>query len=223
MDLLRVISHHRARLATPIRTVQKIYNDSDLDGFPFADSVFTRGRAPTNRPLLLIEPNYKVNGEDKSKGQNSKKSSKVEGKSVVAPSDSKTKDTPTSDVKTIDKVTSDAKEGVVKDKKPNLDTNIRDKNVDATLSDGKLNDKAAESENSPVTEQKPSRPAMEENIVLGVALDGSKRTLPIEEGMDTASAEVKELSKSVSGKGSTLSEKDKKDGNTHSSTSSDKK
>lgn len=224
LDLLRVISHHRARLATPIRTVQKIYNDSDLDGFPFADSVFTRGRAPTNRPLLLIEPNYKVNGEDKSKGQNSKKStSKAEGKSVVAPSDFKTKDTPTSDVKTIDKVTSDAKEGVVKDKKPNLDANIRDKNVDSTLSDGKLSDKAAETENSPVTEQKPSRPAMEENIVLGVALDGSKRTLPIEEGMDTASAEVKELSKSVSGKGSTLSEMDKKGGNTLGSTSSDKK
>ncbi|KAJ6989795.1 mechanosensitive ion channel protein 2 [Populus alba x Populus x berolinensis] len=28
LDLLRVISHHRARLATPIRTIQKIYSDA---------------------------------------------------------------------------------------------------------------------------------------------------------------------------------------------------
>nr|XP_043631772.1 mechanosensitive ion channel protein 2, chloroplastic-like [Erigeron canadensis] len=225
LDLLRVISHHRARLATPIRTVQKVYNDSDLDGFPFADSVFTRGRAPTNRPLLLIEPNYKVNGEEKSKGQNSKKStSKAEGKSVVAPSESKSKDASTSDVKTVDKVTSDAKDGVMKDKKSTSDATGRDINVDAASSDGKPSNKAVESANVTVTEQKTSRPAIEENLILGVALDGSKRTLPIEEGMDTsASPEVKELSKSASGKGSTSSEKDKKEGNTHSSTSTDKK
>ncbi|KVI08645.1 Like-Sm (LSM) domain-containing protein [Cynara cardunculus var. scolymus] len=195
LDLLRVISHHRARLATPIRTVQKIYNDSDLDGFPFADSVFTRGRAPSNRPLLLIEPNYKVNGEEKSKGQNSSKksNSKVEG-------NSKTKDTPpsppASDVKSIDKVPSDS----AADKKPNSDEKPNNKVADSS-------NKAMESEKPSVTEQKPSRPpAMEENIVLGVALDGSKRTLPIEEGMELDS-EVKELSKS-------LTTKDKKDGST---------
>lgn len=214
LDLLRVISHHRARLATPIRTVQKIYNDSDLDGFPFADSVFTRGRAPTNRPLLLIEPNYKVNGEEKSKGQSSKKStSKTEAKSV----DSKTKDTPVSEVK----------EGVVKEKKPNPDI-IKDKNVDtsssSSSSDGKPSNKSVENENLSATDQKASRTAIEENIILGVALDGSKRTLPIEDEMDTtASGEVKELSKSASGKGPTSSEKNKKDGNTLSSTNTDKK
>jgi MscS family membrane protein len=32
--------------------------------------------------------------------------------------------------------------------------------------------------------KKESRPAFEDNIVLGVALDGSKRTLPIDEGMN---------------------------------------
>lgn len=212
LDLLRVISHHRARLATPLRTVQKIYNESsDLDGFPFADSVFTRGRAPTNRPLLLIEPNYKVNGEEKSKGQNSKSSIKSSSKTEVA----KTKDTQTSD----------SKEGpVTTDKKPNPDTTI--------TSDGKSSNKAVESdinhtdskktvenEKSSATEQKTPRPAMEENIVLGVALDGSKRTLPIEEGMDTEVKE-KELTKSMSTKGSPSPEKD---GNTPSSTSADKK
>ncbi|KAJ8543999.1 hypothetical protein K7X08_025617 [Anisodus acutangulus] len=52
LDLLRVIRHHRARLATPIRTVQKIYSDADLDNMPY-DSAFNRGAAST-RPLLLI-------------------------------------------------------------------------------------------------------------------------------------------------------------------------
>ncbi|KAD7478596.1 hypothetical protein E3N88_01732 [Mikania micrantha] len=215
LDLLRVISHHRARLATPIRTVHKMYNDSNLDSYSFTDSAFTRGRAPTNRPLLLMEPNYKVNGEEKSKGQNNKTSvksnGKTEGKSAGVPSDSKTKDSPPYDVKTIDKkINSDTK-----DKKPNPEITIRDKDVD----DGKPNIKAIGSDS--VTEQKASRPsAMEENIVLGVALDGSRRTLPIDdEGMDTASLEAKELTKSISTKGSTSSEKDKRDGNTLGSNS----
>ncbi|KAL8248848.1 hypothetical protein R6Q59_005716 [Mikania micrantha] len=205
LDLLRVISHHRARLATPIHTVHKMYNDSNLDSYSITDSAFTHGRAPTNRPLLLMEPNYKVNGEEKSKGQNNKTSvksnGKTEGKSASVPSDSKTKDTPPYDVKTIDKkINSDTK-----DKKPNLETTIRDKDVD----DGKPDIKAIGSDG-----------IMEENIVLGVALDGSRRTLPIDdEGLDAASLEAKELTKSISTKGSTSSEKDKKDGNALSSNS----
>ncbi|CAH1437005.1 unnamed protein product [Lactuca virosa] len=188
LDLLRVISHHRARLATPIRTVQKIYNDADLDGFPFADSAFARGRAPSNRPLLLMEPNYKVNSEDKSKSQTNNNKSSV--KSNTKTPDSKTKDTPVAaDVKNINKEVS------VTDKKPNSD---------ATSS-------------STVTEQKGSRVVtnnnntMEENIVLGVALDGSKRTLPIEDEEMESGGEVKELTK-------TVSTKDKKDGSTPGST-----
>ncbi|KAI7741653.1 hypothetical protein M8C21_003661 [Ambrosia artemisiifolia] len=201
LDLLRVISHHRARLATPIRTVQKFNNDPDLDSYPFADSVFTRGRAPSNQPMLLIEPTYKVDGEEKSKGQNNKSSIK-----------SKQKDKPTSDVKTVDnKTTSDPKDK----KPPNPETSRRDENMD----DGKPPNKAVESDG--VSEQKASRAAMEENIVLGVALDGSKRTLPIDEGMDTATAQVKEPTKTV--KGSPSSEKDNKDRNTLSSTTTDRK
>ncbi|KAL4577891.1 hypothetical protein LXL04_014006 [Taraxacum kok-saghyz] len=192
LDLLRVISHHRARLATPIRTVQKIYNDADLDGFPFADSAFTRGRAPSNRPLLLIEPNnYKVNADEKSKSQNNKSSIK---------SNTKTKDTSpppgppqASDVKNINKAEGSGS-GSVTDKKGNSDA--------TSASEGK------------------GRGTMEENIVLGVALDGSKRTLPIEEEMESDSGEVKELTKTASSKGL---DKDKKDGNAPGSTGSDKK
>lgn len=210
LDLLRVISHHRARLATPIRTVQKIYNDADLDGFPFADSVFTRGRAPSNRPLLLIEPNYKVNAEEKSKSQTNKSSVKSNTK-VEVKTDSKPKETPpppSSDVKSV------TKEASVTDKKPNsVATSSSSDATSSSSSDGKGSEKA-----SVVEQQKgTTRGTMEENIVLGVALDGSKRTLPIEEGMD--GGEVKELTKTASTVGL---EKDKKDGNAPASTGTDK-
>ncbi|KAK9285305.1 hypothetical protein L1049_024496 [Liquidambar formosana] len=66
-----------------------------------------------------------------------------------------------------------------------------------------------------------SRPALEENIVLGVALKGSKRTLPIDDGMapPPAPAEGKELAARRGGNGSQTAEKDKKD-NQSSSTPS---
>eukprot|EP01018_Ginkgo_biloba_P040141 Gb_11686 [translate_table: standard] len=55
LDLLRVINHHHARLATPIRTVQKIY-DSETQNVPFGDS-------RSGRPFLLIESSTKLNGD----------------------------------------------------------------------------------------------------------------------------------------------------------------
>lgn len=61
----------------------------------------------------------------------------------------------------------------------------------------------------------PSKPALEENIVLGVALEGSKRTLPIEEELSPPPnpAESKEMATSRSGSNaSTTAEKDKQDG-----------
>ncbi|KAF5207432.1 Mechanosensitive ion channel protein chloroplastic-like [Thalictrum thalictroides] len=69
LDLLRVISHHQARLATPIRTVQKMQSEEDMENIPFSETIFTRARADTNRPLLLIEPPYKINRDDKVKTQ----------------------------------------------------------------------------------------------------------------------------------------------------------
>ncbi|MCI13376.1 mechanosensitive ion channel protein 2 chloroplastic-like, partial [Trifolium medium] len=43
----------------------------------------------------------------------------------------------------------------------------------------------------------------EENIVLGVALEGSKRTLPIDEGIDpVATQEAKEMASHQGGNGS---------------------
>ena len=62
-----------------------------------------------------------------------------------------------------------------------------------------------------VASQSITRPPLEENIVLGVALEGSKRTLPIEEE-EIAPAETKELASSRNGK-------EKKDGTAGSSSS----
>ncbi|XP_063941717.1 mechanosensitive ion channel protein 2, chloroplastic isoform X2 [Daucus carota subsp. sativus] len=296
LDLLRVISHHRARLATPIRTVQKMYGDADLDSMPFADSVFTRGRAPTNRPLLLIEPSNKVNGEGKTKSQtrSARTNGEQDNKAVArtsdnqidvkgGPSDAKTKEKSSSD----SKVKANSSAGVVpdpdskKDQKfegmPVYDTKQGDKVGDKVLSKStakavsKIGEISSSNSNAPVsknvtennsTKKQPkngelksapqnivvenpsaavpetskrkanssisnskqaerltavdipaSRPVSEENIVLGVALDGSKRTLPIEEGMppSATSKEVKELATSRSGSASSTVDKDKKD------------
>ncbi|XP_051137468.1 mechanosensitive ion channel protein 2, chloroplastic-like isoform X2 [Andrographis paniculata] len=69
LDLLRVVKHHQARLATPIRTVQKILNDTEVDNVPFSDSMYDQGAA-SSRPLLLMEPiAVKANGEEKTKSQ----------------------------------------------------------------------------------------------------------------------------------------------------------
>lgn len=289
LDLLRVIRHHRARLATPIRTVQKIYSDADLENMPY-DSPFNRGAAST-RPLLLIEPSYKINGEDRSKGrpirlngeEDTKEKatmkpapdSKVETKSGPAsdpkiketlPVNSHGKDVPISDfkldpktdkmayaeskddtktlsdpkpskatVKNTSKPVSKAESKSAevgtsdsKDLSENISSNKQVKKVsqgsgrstnvvdNSATSPSDVREKTGsvpsttqskrEDEKPQVTQPSvPSKPALEENIVLGVALEGSKRTLPIEE-------ESKEMATSRSVNVSTIAEKDKQDG-----------
>ncbi|WRX11111.1 hypothetical protein QQP08_003598 [Theobroma cacao] len=271
LDLLRVISHHRARLATSIRTLQKIYSDADLENIPFADSVYSRGGVPSNRPLLLIEPSYKIN--DKA-GATPKPVSKAKGAPSIEPkADAKIGETPnsdtkedlnaafasTSDLKTDDKVgmkspsksvpktSSNAIETYSPDQKvldsisDNLpqDKKVTDKQQKIARQSSKLDnpsvsssdagiDKAGglreplqskqEGEKLPVTQPPIARPVLEENIVLGVALEGTKRTLPIEEGMTPSPADAKEMaSASRNGSGSTA--EDKKDGQVRSSPS----
>uniref|UniRef100_A0A2N9IYX1 Mechanosensitive ion channel protein n=1 Tax=Fagus sylvatica TaxID=28930 RepID=A0A2N9IYX1_FAGSY len=268
LDLLRVISHHRARLATPIRTVQKIYSDADLDNFPSADTIFGRGGvAASNRPLLMIEPPSRINGEDKTKTQNrSVRTSEQDGKTTnTRPAagikgDAKVGLTSVSDSKSRGKTTSDSKADTKIGDTPNPDTKEDTKAVAASVSDPKGRETAtaksskpvpdvkqtkstslgsvmqksdnpsvSSSESSvdkasripttqsrqegervptPVSQPQTSRPVLEDNIVLGVALEGSKRTLPIDEGMVSppSPAEGKEMA------GSHTSEKNKKDG-----------
>ncbi|XP_050204331.1 mechanosensitive ion channel protein 2, chloroplastic isoform X2 [Mercurialis annua] len=290
LDLLRVISHHRARLATPIRTVQKIYSDADLENVPFAETIFHHGGA-ANRPLLLIEPSYRINGDDKAKSQNrqgrgagdqenkatSKSSTDI--KTEGSPkSDSKTKDASKSDIKGDAKSgetpISDAKENIKGATGSTSDLNVVDKSS-AKSSSGSVPKSASFSESSSsesraagsvsdnvlqskkIPDSKPprstssgnarqnshldnpsmsssdgqpsgaekksnaqpsvSRPSLEENIVLGVALEGSKRTLPIEEDMAPRPTlnEIKEMAAAGrNGNASSNGEKDEKDGQT---------
>ncbi|KAK4367018.1 hypothetical protein RND71_014898 [Anisodus tanguticus] len=281
LDLLRVIRHHRARLATPIRTVQKVYSDADLDNMPY-DSPFNHGAAST-RPLLLIEPSYKVNGEDRTKGrpihvngeEDTKEKatvkpaaeSKVETKSGSA-SDPKVKETlPLSNLKHEPKVDAESKDDTKtpldtkpskatvkntskpvskaesksaevgtsdsKDLSENISSNKQVKKVsqadvrEKTGSFPSVSQSKREDEKPQVTQLSvSSKPALEENIVLGVALEGSKRTLPIEEELSPPPnpAESKEMATSRSSNASTVAEKDKQDGqrsNRSSSASSD--
>lgn len=236
LDLLRVISHHRARLATPIRTVQKIYGDADIENIPYSETIFTRSATATNRPFLLVEPSPRINGDDKPKSrpsraneeQNSKTSAASEPK-VTASSDgtilnnsdkqqrkktnsgdirsrSNKADTATapsssSPLESMDPVGSTSKAG---GEKPTSLEAVSEQ-VEGTSPIHAKN----EGERVPTTTTPVARPSFEDNIVLGVALGGSKRTLPIEEGMGPgpSSSEPNESDK----KGSSSTAKDRKE------------
>lgn len=53
LDLMKVISHHHARLATPIRSVQRVLDDIEPRSAPFRDS--HRSAEAQGRPYLLVE------------------------------------------------------------------------------------------------------------------------------------------------------------------------
>ncbi|XP_020212306.1 mechanosensitive ion channel protein 3, chloroplastic isoform X1 [Cajanus cajan] len=248
LDLLRVVSHHRARLATPIRTVQKIYGEADSENIPFGDTVFTQSRA-ANRPFLLIEPPYKVNGEDKAKPStrstrpNEEKDSKIETMAYDIKGDENFAATSTSspDANSKDKFKSNSEPQIqntssdssaAKTIQPKKE-NAGDAGKGNTVPASKSLAQSAVPETSPVTtpetisatssqskqdEEKSSvssssvRPSLEENILLGVALEGSKRTLPIEDEMTPSPmpAESQEFAVQRNGSGPPAS-KDKKD------------
>ncbi|XP_028802800.1 mechanosensitive ion channel protein 2, chloroplastic [Neltuma alba] len=233
LDLLRVIGHHGARLATPVRTLQKRYSDDDLDNIPYADSFVGGASTGRNRPLLLIEPPYKINSDDKTRShrtqtKHSARTDAKAGSTVVA--DSNVRETPSnsksgakavmpnSDVneKSENATSSIVHPTIREDDPPKSDSNtegniglpdISASNSKANLTDsdntmscsasnnGRPLDKPSkqQGERKPAEQPPTSRPDVEENIVLGVALEGSKRTLPIEEGMETSKKEAKEM------------------------------
>ncbi|RDX81711.1 Mechanosensitive ion channel protein 2, chloroplastic [Mucuna pruriens] len=265
LDLLRVIGHHRARLATPVRTLQKIYSsDADLENIPFADSTFGRGAGTVpNRPLLVIEPSYKINGDDKTKSRlarpvvdqdnktaartkpdtktdnmvrETEDATEVDTKVVTSNSDangnSKTVVTPRSEPEVGENkpLKSDSKEnmevpesskskvtGLVIDNSAqkdidakqskgqttkNLKPNIDSDNVVSSTSNMNMPTKL-QGEKKPAAQPPASRPVLEENIVLGVALEGSKRTLPIDEEIENVTPrETKEMASFQGGNGS---------------------
>ncbi|KAL3630155.1 hypothetical protein CASFOL_023139 [Castilleja foliolosa] len=228
LDLLRVIRHHRARLATPIRTVQKVFTDADLDSIPFSDSIFSRGAA-SSRPPLLIEPSYKINGEDKtnkSQSRPTRANGEDDGKATTKSTpDNKVdaKGEPTSTVDSKSRATASPDNKTKEMSKPVSNTDAQNTGqVTTSVSSQDSGNKRFE--NVPSTSHsKPdatkqsvtptTKPSLEENIVLGVALEGSKRTLPIEDevGPTHNPEDVKELAKLRSGSGPAVAEKDKND------------
>ncbi|KAK7353005.1 hypothetical protein VNO80_18437 [Phaseolus coccineus] len=238
LDLLRVVSHHRARLATPIRTVQKIYSDADSENIPFGDTIFTRSRA-ANRPFLLIEPPYKVNGEDKVKPStratrtNEEKDFRID---ETMASDSKgdenfgstsTSSTDVNNSRDKSKSFSESqakRENAIDERKGStvpVSRNLAQSAVPETSPVATHETTSATSPQSKQDEEKSSvssssssvRPSLEENILLGVALEGSKRTLPIEEEMTPSAMppDSQEFAVQRNGGGPPAS-KDKKDG-----------
>ncbi|XP_062211631.1 mechanosensitive ion channel protein 2, chloroplastic isoform X1 [Phragmites australis] len=190
LDLLRIVGHHKARLATQIRTVQKSYGNADFDNIPFGEDMYSRVRG---RPLL-IDTSARIS-DDKSKPrpvssheeQKVKTSGSVETKAVspesaslnnsekqeqkkMVPEDGRMKNSKNDNVVPVtpssDPVTSTSRTGKGKTHDPETTERQGDGSV------------------SVANPKKESRPAFEDNIVLGVALEGSKRTLPIEEGMN---------------------------------------
>lgn len=211
MDLLRVISHHRARLATPIRTVQRIYRDADMDNVPFSD-IFTQSRAAPDRPFLLIEPSYKINGEEKTK-PSSRPSTNLEEKEGK----------PVTQVTSLEPTTDPNPKPTSEPKTPNAATPSPSPQPSSSQppspqppSPQTLSSQPPSSPSSSSSSAN-ARTALEDNIVLGVALEGSKRMLPIEDEIEPTTSpnlsESKELASCLNGNGGPTSAiaKDQKD------------
>ncbi|KAK4261391.1 hypothetical protein QN277_004395 [Acacia crassicarpa] len=228
LDLLRVIGHHRARLATPVRTLQKIYSDADMDNnIPYLDSVFSGTASVSNSPII-IEPPYKIKADDTTKSRSTRPSNEGDDKKTAT--QTKVRETHSDSKADVEAVISNSdangnlKVAVTTEHEPNsmLKENLEAPHMSASNSkvsefgannsteenaDVKQSNKNAvkgggRPKNMPTKqkdERKPaetrmSRPVLEENIVLGVALEGSKRTLPIEEETDSSTArEAKEM------------------------------
>ncbi|CAH2047234.1 unnamed protein product [Thlaspi arvense] len=209
LDLLRVIRHHGARLATPIRTVQRMRHEVEVDSAAFSDIVFNQ--AAMNRRFMLIEPSYKINSDDNAKsstqkgeesdseGEPSESKAETENSGSVSGSKPKaglvtgTKGTPTS---TSDPPVEQKSEEKKKESVGDLQKAEKDEVSDGEgATEQTLKSKARQGSEKTIGDQKSrdgggtgGNSSLEENIVLGVALDGSKRTLPIDEELEASGA-----------------------------------
>ncbi|XP_028754526.1 mechanosensitive ion channel protein 2, chloroplastic isoform X2 [Neltuma alba] len=232
LDLLRVVGHHRARLATPVRTLQKIYSDADLENIPYVDSVFS-GTGTVSNSTIIIEPPYKIKADDTTKSRSATQTkvgpagpdhkvrethseSKADVEAVMTNSDANgnlkvaVSSKPNPEVGEHEPMKSESKENLeaqhvsVSNSKVSeaAVNNMTEKNSDVIQSKNavkgggrpKNTPTKQRDERKPAAQPQMPRPVLEENIVLGVALEGSKRTLPIEEGIDSSTArEAREM------------------------------
>lgn len=238
LDLLRVISHHRARLATPIRTMLKTYGEAEAERSPFSD-LYTRTRAATNPPYLLIEPS-KINNDEKTKVSAQPDSNlEVKEGSTLSSSKPDVKDASASTSGSnpngkVDEIAASNTEILTAAPGESISSNSK-KNIqypsDVISSSGGgvtsgessiLNTSRVSQE--PGRQSSPAKPpkqdsersvsVLEDNILLGVALDGSKRTLPMDDediSHSSITEEPSELASRRKGNGSTTLSKGNKD------------
>lgn len=183
--------------------------------------MFTWGTT-SDRPYMLIEPPYKINGEDKTKTQARSANINVDEDAKAIP---RSTNDPKPDAKEETTLKTNAKseeteETQALDAKPSEESGQRAKVTDPKISynakksktdtQNTYNNKPDEGSAS-TSESKPdvrTRSSLEENILLGVALEGSKRTLPIDEDISDAE-DTKKMSPLRSSNGPRLSDKDK--------------
>lgn len=197
LDLLTIVGHHRARLATQIRTVQKSYGNADIDNIPFGEDTYSRVRA---RPIL-IDTSARLSDDKKPRpasreDQKVKASVSVEtkpasgdgpdGSSLSNPEKQEEKKMVPEDIRM-----KNSKNDHVKSTIPSPITPWAESTDPVASKPGKgkaqgpeATERQGDSSVPGTNPKKESRPAFEDNIVLGVALEGSKRTLPIDEGMN---------------------------------------
>ncbi|KAK7410462.1 hypothetical protein VNO78_01261 [Psophocarpus tetragonolobus] len=207
LDLLRVISHHGAQLATPIRTIQKICSDTDLETDPFDDTISTRSRSKKTRPFPLIDPPYKIKpstitNEDKDTKIDETLPSdiKVERDEVAVTSSSVQKTSKSQ------KLRKERPRSAGKGTAPKILSTSNELGSGETISpSSKLDEEKSVVSSSLVS------CSLEENIVLDAALLGSKRTLPIDEELiQSIPAEPQEVAVHQNGSEPPIC-KDKKD------------
>lgn len=239
LDLLRVISHHRARLATPIRTMLKTYGEAEAERSPFSD-LYTRTRAATNPPYLLIEPS-KINNDEKTKVSAQPDSNlEVKEGSTLSSSKPDVKDASASTSGSnpngkVDEIAASNTEILTAAPGESISSNSK-KNIQypsdviGSSSGGGVTSGESSILNTSRVSQEPGRqssPAkppkqdsersvsvLEDNILLGVALDGSKRTLPMDDediSHSSITEEPSELASRRKGNGSTTLSKGNKD------------
>ncbi|KAL1214518.1 Mechanosensitive ion channel protein 3 [Cardamine amara subsp. amara] len=220
LDLLRVISHHGARLATPIRTVQRMRYEAEVDSAGFSDIAFNQ--AAMNRRFMLIEPSYKINSDDSAKLSSPSSVQKSEENDLQEePSETKDETENNGSVsvsnakkeKPKEALSSNSSAGTKGSSTSTSDQPVAQKSEEKKkVGDSKKAEKDEVSDGEGATEQTLKSKArqgtekssgdskardgggsgtsslLEENIVLGVALDGSKRTLPIDEELEASGA-----------------------------------
>ncbi|XP_027353856.1 mechanosensitive ion channel protein 3, chloroplastic-like isoform X2 [Abrus precatorius] len=215
LDLLRVISHHRARLATPIRTVQKMCSDTDLDIDTFDDTIPTHSRSKKNRSFPLIEPHYKVKPSTHSTITSEGKDAKI---NETLASDFRVechKFTETSNPTSISHAEThnmDLDISVQKTSKSVQPKKGRAGNTGKGTTSKNLTSNESQDEEKFMVSSSSVSPSLEENIVLDAALRGSKRSLRIDEEMiQSIPKESQEFAVQQNGRGPPIS-KDKKNG-----------